>query len=146
MATEVRNGSETGVGSLVKDVVSDVGTLVGQQLQFAKVELRGDFKRTLEASTLLVSGVITAFVGVLLLGHMLARLLHWLTFPAGVTADPATLPLWACYGIAGFVMLALGGLLAWRGKKNFDSFNPLPDKTAETLKENVEWMTNANSK
>jgi len=145
MATEVRNGAEPGVGSLVKDVVSDVGTLVGQQLQFAKVELRSDFKKTLEASTLLASGLMTAFVGVLLLGHMLAQLLYWLTLPRGAS-DPAGLPLWGCYGVAGLVLLALGGLLVWRGKKNFDSFNPLPDQTAQTLKENVEWMTNANSK
>jgi uncharacterized membrane protein YqjE len=145
MASDVRNAAEPGVGSLVKDVVSDVGTLVSQQLQFAKVELRGDFKKTLEASTLLVSGVMTAFVGLLLLGHMLAHLLHWLSFKQGLP-DQGSIPLWGCYGIAGFLLLALGGLLAWRGKKNFDSFNPLPDKTAEALKENVEWMTNKNSK
>jgi uncharacterized membrane protein YqjE len=145
MATEVQNGADQGLGTLVKDVVGDVGTLVGQQLQFAKVELRSDFKKTLEASVLLVAGLFTAFVGVLLLGHMLAYLIFWLSYKPGM-GDAGSLPLWACYGIAGLVFLALGGLLAWRGKKNFDSFNPLPDKTAEALKENVEWMTNKNSK
>ena len=27
------------------------------------------------------------------------------------------------------------------GKKKFESFNPLPDKSTEALKENLEWKT-----
>jgi hypothetical protein len=51
------------------------------------------------------------------------------------------LPLWACYAICGavFVIVAIG--LALAGKARLESVNPLEDKTAQTVKENVEWLT-----
>jgi hypothetical protein len=40
------------------------------------------------------------------------------------------------------VLLGAGGALAFAGKKKFDSFNPLPDESAQVLKENIEWIAN----
>jgi len=72
---------------------------------------------------------------------MLVHLLHWLTAPA--MADPANIPLWGCYGIVAFLCLGGGAALILAGKKKFSSFNPLPDQTVETMKENVQWITNS---
>jgi len=89
--------------------------------------------------------MFAAGAGVLLLGAILAclmlvYLLHWLTAPAG--ADPASLPLWACYGIVGAAFGAVGGVLLAAGKKKYESTSLLPDKSARALKENVECLTN----
>jgi hypothetical protein len=72
---------------------------------------------------------------------MLVHLLHWATSPAG--ADPATLPLWACFGIVGLVFGVVGGALVTSGIRKFQSNNPLPDQTAQTIKENVQWIANS---
>jgi hypothetical protein len=81
---------------------------------------------------------------VILLALMLVFLLHWLTLPAGAGAyDPAAIPLWGCFGIVSAIFLATGAALSWLGYKKFESFNPLPDETAQTVKENVEWIMNS---
>jgi hypothetical protein len=41
------------------------------------------------------------------------------------------------------VFLATAAVLGWLGYKKFQSFNPLPDETAKTVKENVEWIVNS---
>ena len=126
--------TEPGIPSLVKGIVNDVGALVKQQIEFAKSEIRMDLKRTGEASKLLAVGSGVAAVGALVLTFMLVQLLSWLA---------PTLPLWACYAIVGGLILATGAALILMGKKRFDSFNPLPEQTAQSLKENIEWMTNS---
>jgi len=144
MATEVQTPPDTGIGSLIKGIVNDFRDLIKQQFQFARTELRTDLKKTAEASRLLAMGVGAAVLGSVVLVLMLVHLLHWLTLPAG--ADPAGLPLWACYGIVGGLITAAGVIMILIGKGKFDSFNPLPDQTLQTMKENLEWTTNTNSK
>jgi hypothetical protein len=73
---------------------------------------------------------------------MLVFLLHWLTLPVTAPGDPqgARIPLWGCFGIVSALFLITGMALSWLGYKKFKSFNPLPDETAQTVKENVEWI------
>ena len=75
---------------------------------------------------------------------MLVHLLHWLTLARG--PDRSTrlkLPLWACFGIVGLVFGVIGGALVMSGIRKFQSNNPLPDQTAQTIKENVQWIANS---
>lgn len=141
MAVEVQSPSEQGLGPLLKGIVGDMGDLLKHQLQFAQAEIKSDLKKTGAASGLLVCGIATIALGGVVLAFMLVHLLHWLTMPAA--AVPPGLPLWACHAIVGFLILATGAALAVAGKKKFDSFNPLPDETAKTVKENLQWMTSS---
>jgi hypothetical protein len=141
MATEVQAPSDSGLAALLKGIVNDIGDLVKQEFQFAKAEIKSDVRKTKEATGLLACGVGLAALGVIFLALMIVYLLHWLTSPAG--ADPASLPLWGCYAIVGGLFLVGGGALVIAGKKKFDSFNPLPEQTAATVKENVQWITNS---
>jgi hypothetical protein len=144
METEVQTPTGTGIGSLVKSIVNDVGDLIKQQFQFAQAEIKTDLRKVGEASRMMAVGVAVAILGVIVLTFMLVHLLHWLTAPAGI--DSAGLPLWACYAIVGGLIEGTGVALFFAGRAKFQSFNPLPDKTAQQVKENLEWMTNANSK
>lgn len=141
MSTEVQTNSEPGIGSLLKGIVNDFRDLIKQQFQFAATELKTDLRKTGQASLLLVIGVGMASLGAVVLTLMLVHLLHWLTLPAG--GDPAGLPLWACYGIVGGVISAGGAFAVLKGLGKFNSFNPLPDLTLQTMKENLEWKTNS---
>jgi len=136
--TPVENASFT---SLVKGIVNDVGDLIKQEFRFASTELKTDLRRTGEAARFLAIGIGVAFFGLGTLTLMLVHLLHWLTQPAGY--ESAGLPMWACFAIVGFLLLGIGGGLAYVGKKKFDAFNPLPDETAQNIKENLEWITNS---
>jgi len=141
MATEFPTTSEPGFAPLVRGIVNDIGDLVKQQIAFARAEIKSDLRKSKEAFTMVATGAASAFVGVLFFGLMLVHLLHWLTAPAGT--DLSGLPLWGCHGIVAGLFFVVGAGLILAGKKMFDSFNPLPDQTVQTAKENVEWITNS---
>jgi len=142
MATEVQNHPDTpSVASLVGGIVTDVQDLIKQQLQLTRKEIEADFRKTREAASVLALGAGLCFLGCFALCLMLAHLIHFLSYPAGVT-DGATIPLWGCHGIVAAVFLIAGSCLAFAGKKKFDSFNPLPEESAQVLQENIEWIAN----
>jgi len=144
METQAPVSSEPSLSSLVKGIVNDVGDLIKQQFQFAKVEVQTDLRKSKEAVMALAIGAGAAFLGILFLGFMLVHLLHWLTTPAtAINTDPASLPLWACYAIIGGLCVGCAAALIQAGRKKFSSFNPLPEQTAQTMKENVQWITNS---
>jgi hypothetical protein len=144
MATEVQNHPEQSMASLVGGIVGDVQDLIKQQLALTRKEIEADLRKTRDAATLLAVGVGLALFGCFALCLMLAHLIHYLTTPPllQATAEPAAIPLWGCYGIVAAILLGVGGALAFAGKKKFDSFNPLPDESAQALKENIEWIAN----
>jgi len=122
------------VAPLVTGIIDDLQELIKQNLTLFKVEVREDVKKTRDAAAALGVGIGVAAVGGLHLTLMLVFLLWWLFDP--------NLPLWACFAIVGGVAVGVGVALILRGKKKLDSFNPLPDESAEALKENVQWIKN----
>jgi hypothetical protein len=141
MATEAEAPPKPEVAPLVRGIVNDLGDLLQQQLKFARAEIRNDMRKTWDVTQLFGVGAVVGLLGLGVLAFTLAHLLHWLTSPAG--ADPATLPLWACFGIVSALILATSAVLIVLGKKKLDSFNPLPDQTVDTMKENLEWITSS---
>jgi len=143
MADQVQQtttGTSGSVAPLVAGVIDDLQELIKQNLALFKVEVREDFKKTKEAAAALGVGVGLAVVGALHLTLMLVFLLWWAFNPAFRSAPG--LPLWVCFAIVGGVFAGVGGALYFRGKKKLDSFNPLPNETADALKENVQWIKN----
>jgi len=134
MATDLRTEQEPTVTSLVSGILHDLQELLEQQLALFRHEVAADVKRTKEAALSLVLGLTIGFVGVGLLCFMLVYLLQW--------AAPS-LPLWGCFGIVGGVFTLVGGALTLLGKNQFESFNPLPDESAQALKENIQCLMNA---
>jgi len=141
METQVPASTEPSVSRLVKGIVDDIGDLIKHQIQFAKKEVQNDLHKSMQAIVALAIGAGAVFLGILFAGFMLVHLLHWLTTPP--VADAAALPLWSCYAIVGFLCLGSGAALIQAGRKKFGSFNPLPDQTVQTMKENVQWITNS---
>jgi len=137
---QTTTGTPGNMAPLVTGIIDDLQELIKQNLALFKVEVREDFKKTREAAAALGVGVGLAVVGALHLTLMLVYLLWWAFDPAARSASG--LPLWVCFAIVGGVFLGVGAALTFRGKKKLDSFNPLPDQTADALKENVQWIKN----
>lgn len=133
MATDLQTQNEPSLTELVKGIIDDVQVLTKQQFTLLKQELQEDMGKTRKAAMPMIVGMVVAFVGVLILAIALAQLLDWI-FPA--------LPLWVAYGIVGVVISGAGAALFLAGEKKFESFNPLPDRSLEALKENVQCLTN----
>jgi len=144
MANEVHTSGEPSTTGLLGGIIKDFGDLIRQELRFARVEFRSDLNKTKEAGAVLAIGAGTLLLGVILLSLMLVYLLHWACIPSdALNNDPSRIPLWGCFGIVSAVFLVTGAVLVWLGYKKFASFDPLPDETANTVKENVEWIMNS---
>src|SRR5262245_21708358 len=131
MATEVQNAREMNTASLVTGIVSDVQDLVKQQLQLTRKEIEADLRKTRQAASLLMAGIAVLLPAAFTLCLMLAHLFYFVTANAVGSNDTNPFPLWACYGVVTAVLAAVGGGMAFAGKKKFDSFNPLPDESAK---------------
>lgn len=132
MADHTAIESSPPLTTLVSGIINDAQQLMAQQLTLFQHEIKADLRKTRDAAIPMVVGLAVAMVGVVLLGVMLGHLLPWI-WP--------TLPLWAGFAIASALLLAIGGGLMFWSKSQFDSFNPLPEKSLEALKENVQWVT-----
>ena len=116
---------------LISGIAEDAQQLIRQQYQMLRAEIRQDIKRTTSAAKFLGVGAACFLIGILFLVVSFPLLLNWLF----------ALPPWAGWMIIGGSMLTIGGIALYIGKRMFDKFNPLPDKTLNALEENISWMT-----
>jgi len=133
MATDLKPAPDTSVTELVTGILHDAQDLIKQQFELLRVEVKDDLRKTRDASLLMGVGGLVGLVGLIHLTLMLVYLLFW--------ATNEHLPLWACFAICGGVAVIAGGALIYAGMNKFSTFSPLPDQTAQALKENVQWLT-----
>jgi len=124
---------EPTVTELVSGIVNDTQTLFKQQIDLLKAELKYDIKRTADAAKFFGVGFGLSLIAALFLLVSIPLLVQYL-FPQ--------LPAFACWAITGGVLLAAGLVAFYMGKRVFDSFNPLPDKSLHAMQENLSWITN----
>jgi len=132
MSTDLQSGTEGSMTGLVSGIISDAQELMRQQLTLLRQEVKEDIRKTIEAGASMVGGVVITMLGGLMFCFMLVHLLSWVV--------PA-LPLWACYGIVGAVIAAIGGALLFFGVQKFKSIHPVPEQSVQALKETVQWKT-----
>jgi hypothetical protein len=134
MATDLQTPNEQqSTTALVSGIVADAQELFKQQITLLQVEVEKDLRDTSQALIALVIGMATTLVGASMLAFMVVYLLAHL-FPAT--------PIWVFYGIVGGIVAAVGGFLVSGALYAFSQINPLPEKSAQALKENVGWETN----
>jgi len=133
MATDVMHDTEPSMTKLVGGIIDDTQRLLVQQGELLKADIRKDFKEAKEVGlSMLIAGSLLG-AGGLLLSFMLVYLIKW-AFPALHES--------ACFGIVGGVLALAGGIVFYRGREKLDKLNPLPEQSAEALKENLQWKTN----
>jgi len=142
MANEVQSPPDAAsMTGLMRGIINDIGDLIRHEIKFARTEMKADLAKTRDALAVLALGAGAALLGAILLALMLVHLLHHVSLPAEEVTRG--LPLWACYGIVSAVFLVIGAVGIYAGYAKFQNFNPLPDQTAQTVKENVGWIANS---
>lgn len=119
------------MAGLVSGIINDAQTLLRQQAEMLKSEVREDFKRSKRAAEFGAIAVVCTTVGALGLITAVAYLLH----------EQFGFKMWASWGMVSLAFLAVGGALGFLAYTLLERFNPLPDKTLNALKENVTWQT-----
>jgi protein-S-isoprenylcysteine O-methyltransferase Ste14 len=131
MANQLQPGPEPSVTSLVTGILHDAEDLISQQLNLAKHEFQKELTKTKEGALSLVLGLAVAIVGGTLFFTMFVYLLH----------EVAGWSLWASFGLVGAIMLGVGLVVTYMGKNKLETVQPVTEETAQSVKENVQWIT-----
>jgi len=119
---------EHGVGDLVKELSSQVSTLVRQEVELAKAEVGEKGKKAGAGAGMFGAAGAAAL---LMLGSLTACL---------ILALDMAMPAWAAALIVTALWVAVAGVLALQGRKKMQEMGtPIPEKTIETVKEDVQW-------
>lgn len=115
-------------GELIKDLTTQVSTLVRQELELAKVELTEKGKQAGIGAGLFGGAGVLALYGV---GALVAT---------AILALSTALAGWLAALIVAGVLLAVAGVLALLGKARAKKAVPvMPEQTVETVKEDVRY-------
>jgi len=120
------------VASLLGGIVSDIQALIRQEITLAKTEMIREWDKAKTAAGSLAAGGAALALGGFLLGLAVVCVLH----------EVAGLPWWASFLIVGGAVTGLGAVLFFMGRNQAAHVNVIPPQTAETMKENVQWIRN----
>jgi len=125
-------GQEPSVTGLISGIAEDAQRLLKQQYQMLRAEVKEDIRLTKQALLYMGAGIVASLIGVLFLLLALPLLINW----------GFNLAQWAGFAIVGGVLLVVGIIGLFAGKRIFEKNNPLPDKTLNALEENLSWIAN----
>jgi len=141
MAIDVQQPPDQSFNTLVGGIVSDVQTLLKQQLQLTRKEIQTDLVKARKAATMAALGGMLGGLGVLILCLALALFIYWSGCPAD--ADPGRIPLWGCFALVGIPLTAVGAALCGLVMRKAENMSPLLERSTQALEENLEWKSTA---
>jgi hypothetical protein len=109
------------VGALIGEVTKDLSTLMRQELELAKVEMKAEAKKAGQGAGMFGAA---GFAGYMVLMFLSIALWWALSHPLGHSWSALVVAvLWGIVGAVAFVM----------GRKKFQQVNPKPERTVDTL-------------
>jgi len=115
--------SEASVGELIGEVSRDLSTLMRQELELAKAEIKTEVSKTGKAAGMLGGAGFAGYMVMLFLSIAL-----WWGLENVMDAGWAALIVAAVWGVIGAVLYATG-------RKTMRTVNPKPERTVETVQE-----------
>ena len=125
--TPTRPGETRSIGEIVGDISQDMSTLIKQEMDLAKSELKQEVGKLGKGAGM--------FGGAGLAGHFA---LFFLSFALTYLLDN-WMPIEVAALIVGLVWGITAAVLAARGRKEIKEANPQLPTTQQTLKEDVRW-------
>jgi Putative Actinobacterial Holin-X, holin superfamily III len=115
--------SQQSVGELIGEVSRDLSTLMRQELELAKVEIKTEVSKTGKAAGMLGGAGFAGYMVALFLSCAL-----WWGLENVMDAGWAALIVAVIWGVIGAVLYATG-------RKKLRTVNPKPERTVETVQE-----------
>jgi uncharacterized membrane protein YqjE len=116
------------VSAVLTDIIGNLQDIVRSEIRLARAEVKTEGTRAARSGTLLAGGVMLALYafGLLLLGavFLLARVME----------------AWIASWVVCLVVSAVAATLVAIGRNRWKRVHLAPEKTVETVKENVSWM------
>jgi hypothetical protein len=121
------------IGEIVSDVADDLSTLVRQELDLAKTEVKQEATRAGKGAGMLAGAGVAGHLGLVFLSLCLMFLLdNWMPLELAALITAA---LW----------LAVATMLGMNGKKTLNRTNPALPQTQRSLKEDAQWAAHQKS-
>jgi len=123
-----QSGRERPMTEIFRDIVGNVQEMVRSEVRLARVELREEASKTARAGALLAAGGVLAIIAAVFLLVCMMQLLD------------LVMPDWAAALIMALALGIPAAIMVSKGRQRLHV--PMPEKTIENVKENVEWMKN----
>ena len=119
---------ERSLGELFGELSTETSTLIRKEMELARHELTRSAQTYARNSVLVGAGGLIAYAGaiVLLIG------IAWLLVRLGLPMDVSFL-------LVGAGTLLIGAFIAWRAVQSLQKVSVVPERTVETIREDVEW-------
>lgn len=118
------------IGSLLRGILTDLRTLIREEIALARVELREQAGRVRAAA--ISYGIMAAALGM--------GTIFLLVAAATAISDVLAWPLWAGFLTVAVVLGVIGFVAMASGHKQLDRVRAVPPATVSTLKENAAWF------
>jgi fatty acid desaturase len=116
------------IGELVSTATTDIGHLFRQEMELAKTETKEELRTAARAGAMFGAAAVVGFLALML------------ALFAAAWGLAEVMPV----GVAFLIVALLAGTAACVafsvGRERFKEFDPVPQQTAETIKEDVEWL------
>ena len=127
----VEYDEDTSIPTLIRGLFDDARSLVREELQLARAELREELATMRSATVAFAIAAVIGLIGAAILSVAIG----------GLIAYYAGWPVWMGYGIVGIVWLVCASIAVAYGFQRVAELRAIPQTTA-TIKENMTWMQN----
>jgi len=118
---------ERSTGEIMQDVIRDVGEVVRGEMRLARAEISEKASKAGKAGGMFGAAAVC---GLMAGGALVA---------AGIAALALVVPLWASALIVGVLLVCIGGAMYAAGRAKLKEIEPVPEKTVQTIKDDVQW-------
>ena len=118
------------IGGLIRGILTDLKTLMREEIALARVEFREQAGKARAAALSFGMAAVSLVFGVAFILSAIAMAI----------AELAGWPLWAGFLIVAVVLTVIGFIALSAGRRKLRTFQPIPEQTVTSLKENSEWI------
>src|ERR1700730_9714583 len=115
------------MAEVLQDIVGNIQEIIRSEFLLAKAEISEETAKAARSSIPLAVGLVLALYA---FGFILLAIVHALS---------AVVDAWLASLIVGVAVLVVSVILVSVGRRRFQQVKVVPEKTIETMKENVQW-------
>ena len=112
---------------VLQDILGNVQGLIRAEVKLAKAEVKEEAQKASRAAIVIAAGAVVGIYAV------------WLLLLTCLYALGLAIPMWAAALTLFVVTAVLAAVLLSAGKKRLQTVKPKPERTMETMRENVQW-------
>ena len=124
----MREDNSRSIADVFDDIVGNVQTIIRSEIRLAKTEITEETRKAGRAAGLLAGGSVAGLFTA------------WLLLLTFLFALATVMPMWGAALLLFVIMAAFTVVLVMTGRKRFKTVHPKPEKTIESVKENVAWV------